>query len=54
MADLKMFMAALSASTALMTATPAMAQAADGDTGGIEEIVVTAQRRTCPVLTAMS
>lgn len=45
MADLKMFMAALSASTALMTATPAMAQAADGDTGGIEEIVVTAQKR---------
>jgi len=50
MANIKKFAAILFASTALVTVSPAFAQDADvapaeEDTGGIEEIVVTAQKR---------
>jgi iron complex outermembrane recepter protein len=46
MAHIKSFMAMLCASTALIASVPALAQdAAEEDTGGIAEIVVTAQKR---------
>jgi iron complex outermembrane recepter protein len=50
MADIKKFAAILCATTALVAVSPALAQDADAapaeeNTGGIEEIVVTAQKR---------